>query len=162
MTNRIRWAATTAALAGLLMQVACSQSQVITTLDLVVTAADTAVTVLQATGTLPPGTASLITGYLNQVTAGVQFATTELASSDSNAVKASKIVGYFAMIAVPNLPPGTVQTVVAVVQAVANAVANFLATLPNMSLTAADQKALPMVAAHNIKVRFKLILVNRN
>jgi len=148
-------------LGALLFQVGCSQSQVTTTLDLVVTAADAAVSVLQSTGTLPPGTASLITGYLGQVTTGVEFATTELASTDSTAVKAAKITQEFAMIVVPNLPPGTGAAIVSVVASVAQAVANFLSTLQTVAMTSADKQVLPKIARHNAMVRAKLIIVHK-
>ena len=118
-----------AAFALTLSMVACSQSQVTETLSLVVTAADAAVSVLEAGGQIPAPVATQITNYLAEVTTGVQFATTELASSDSDALKASKIAQEFATISAPNLPPGIGAAIGATVQAVASAVTNFLATV---------------------------------
>lgn len=173
MTKRSR-AILAAILAGTLALASCSQSQVTVTLDLVVTAADVAVSTLQSTGALPPGTATVIQGYLGSVTTAVSFATTELASADTGAVKASKIAAEFAMLAVPNLPAGTPQVIGETLQAVASAIANFLATLPTVAGTgplvakadgtAAPTKAqvkiaqgqLDKIAGHNAKVRAKL------
>ena len=156
---------------------ACSQSSVTLTLDLIVTAADAAVGVMQSTGQIPPGTATMITNYLGDLTTAVDFATTELASSDTAAVKAAKIAQEFAMIAAPNLPPGTASAIVSTIQAVAKAVANFLASVQTaalniqavpaganafagksgtLKLNSADMKALPKIKARNAVVKAKL------
>ena len=148
---------------------ACSQSQVTETLDLVIAAADAAVSVLA------PGTAALITPYLSEVSAAVDFATTELASDDSAAIKAAKIAQQFATIAAPNLPPGTAQVIVQAVAAVGKAVITFLGSL---QATGADLQSTPVganaffaggakslkvsknklaqIAVHNAKLRAKL------
>lgn len=131
-----------AAIGLALFQLACSQSQVTETLSLVVTAADAAVSVLEAGGQIPAPVATQITNYLGEVTSGVQFASTELASADSAALKASKIAQEFATISAPNLPPGIGAAIGATVQAVASAVTNFLSTV-NHAAVAANAVSVP-------------------
>lgn len=169
----IRRAALLAAAGLTLGLVACSQSQVTETLALVVTAADAAVTTLQATGQIPPGTATLITNYLSEVSTGVSFATMELASTDSSALKASRIAQEFASITVPNLPVGTATAIGATVAAVVSAVSNFLATIQPAaaSLTAAGaptpkqikvaKSALSKIDSQNAQLKLRLAQLPR-
>lgn len=113
----------------LLSLTACSGNQVTTTLQLVVAAAEAAVDTLGSTGSLSQDVVQQVDGYLLATSDGVQFATDELASSDTPAVKASKIAQKFAGISAPNLPPGTPQTVLAVVSSVSKAILSFLSTV---------------------------------
>lgn len=114
---------------AILSLTACSGNQVTTTLQLVVVAAEAAVDTLGSTGSISQDVVQQIDGYLLATSDGVQFATDELASTDAPAVKASKIAQKFAGITAPNLPPGTPQTVLAVVSAVSKAVLTFLSTV---------------------------------
>jgi hypothetical protein len=109
--------------------VGCGTSQVVSTLDAVVASAQAAVSVLGAAGQIPPGTVALIDTYLKAVSQAAMFASTEINSSDSTAVRITKIVQQFAMITAPNLPAGTAQNIVAVIQAVTQAIASFLTNL---------------------------------
>ncbi|MGH7484617.1 MAG: hypothetical protein ACREMY_03300 [bacterium] len=120
-------AAVLAALALLLA--ACGTSSVVTALEAVVATAETAVSVLSATGQIPAPVATEINIYLGDVGTAAAFAASELASTDSTAVKVTKIIQQFSMIAAPSLPPGTAQTIIAVVQAVTTAIAKFLAQI---------------------------------
>lgn len=162
-------------LAGAIALVGCSQSQVTITLDLVVTAADVAVSTLETTGQIPAPIANEVTSYLGQVTTAVDFATTELATTDTAAIKATKITSEFAALALPQLPPGGPAAIVATINAVAQAIGKFLATIQTTSaqletpgalafagssgsakLNSADKKALPKIAARNAAVKAKL------
>jgi hypothetical protein len=108
---------------ALLFQASCGGNAVTETLALVVSAASAAIDVAD------PALAPVVTPYFTGVTNAVDFATTELASADSGAVKAAKIAQEFAQVAAPNLPVGTAQTVVLSIEAVATAVQNFLKTI---------------------------------
>lgn len=168
-----------AAIGLALFQLACSQSQVTETLSLVVTAADAAVSVLEAGGQIPAPVATQITNYLGEVTTGVQFASTELASADSSGLKASKIAQEFATISAPNLPPGIGAAIGATVQAVASAVTNFLSTVTSAASASnaistpyaesfagkvkmkAAKKDLDKIAAHNAAVKARLAALRK-
>lgn len=108
---------------ALLFQTACGASQVTETLSLVVAAASAVIDVTN------PALAPVIAPYLTDVTNAVDFATTELASADSGALKTDKIAAKFAMIVQPSLPSGTASTVVLAIEAVTHAVSNFLTTI---------------------------------
>jgi len=156
---------------ALLFETACGQSQVTETLALVVAAASAAIDVAD------PALAPVVAPYLTGVTNAVDFAATELASTDTDAVKAAKIAQEFASVAAPNLPPGTALTIVTVIGAVATAVKNFLGTVAATSATlegnaayvesfaakgkglkmsSADQKAIAKIQVENAKARAKL------
>lgn len=137
---------------------ACGTNQVITTLETVVTASETALNVLAATGAIPAATVTIADAYLKSVDQAAVFAAQELQSSDSPALKITKIVQQFAMIAQPNLPPGTAQTIVSIIQAVTTAVENFLksiqpasataaAKIPNFKFSASDLERLKAIQA---------------
>lgn len=108
-----------------LLLVACSSSTLITSLQLVEDAVTVAIPVLQAAGVDPAALAQAQT-YLTAVETATTQATTELASTDTAAVKAAKIASYFAAAVAPDI--GNAQ-VAAVVRAVAAAVQSFLALL---------------------------------
>jgi hypothetical protein len=160
--------------------VSCGQSDVTLTLDLVVTAADAALTTLEGSGQVSASTAGQVNSYLTQVTNAVTFTTTELASSDSDAIKSTKIAAEFASVIAPNLPGGTALEIVAVVGAVAKSVTNFLALMSSTSaqlrsaegnaffaaakgwkLSKGDQKALPKIAAKAAALRKRLQSVKK-
>ncbi len=160
--------------------VGCGQSDITLTLDLVITAADAALTALETTGQVSSGTAGQITNYLTEVTNAVDFTTTELASSDSDAIKAGKIAQEFATVIAPNLPAGTPLVIATVIAAVAKSVTNFLAVMTTTSaglqstegnaffaahkgwkLTKGDQKALPKIRAKAQALKTKLATVKK-
>lgn len=133
----------------------CGSGTVVTALELVTAASEAAVSTLEAAGQITPGTAIQIDSYLANVSAATQFAATELQSTDTTALKVSKIAAQFAGIAVPNLPPGTAQAIVTAIQAVANAVSKFLvqiqpppapsAKLPVLAFSSKDQVKLEAI-----------------
>jgi hypothetical protein len=134
-TKTILWFALVGAL---LFQTACSSSAVTDTLALIVAASNAAIDVSD------PSLAPVVAPYLTDVTNAVDFATTELASADSGAVKATKIAQEFATMAAPTLPSGTAQTVVLSIEAVATAVQNFLKTI---AASSAELQATPTGAS---------------
>lgn len=159
--------------AGLsLALVACSNS-VTTGLELTVAAAEAAVNTISALnpGAIPPATAAALTGYLDSVLNFAEFATTELASSDSGAIKAAKIASEGAKLAAPDLAAGSPAVVVAVIRSVSDAVLKFLASVQGAQaqlvaagsgLAFADPPAkkgkvpkLPAADAEKLKVRIR-------
>jgi Na+-transporting NADH:ubiquinone oxidoreductase subunit NqrC len=113
--------------------VACTSSSLIVSLQLVTDAVEVAIPVLAAAG-VDPAALTLVQNYLTAVSTATQQATTELASTDTTAVKAGKIASYFAAAIAPEI--ANVQ-VSAVVKAVAAAVQEFLALLNPAPVTAA-------------------------
>jgi hypothetical protein len=123
--------------------VGCSSSAV-RDLQLVVAGGEAVVAALESAGTIPAPAAALINTYMGQVSAFVSFSTTELASSDSPAVKASKIAAEAVGISKPDLPSGTPTLVATSIQAVASALANFLS---NIAATSAQLSVSPQFAS---------------
>jgi hypothetical protein len=128
-----------ATLALCLGLVACSQSQVTVTLDIAVTVADTLVGALETTGTIPPPVAALIEDFTTKFSNDAAFAITEFGSSDSTALKFSKVIAQFADICPagagaqcvgPVLPSGIPSTIGIIIEQLAKAITNFLATMP--------------------------------
>jgi hypothetical protein len=117
----------TRALIGALIfsMVACG---VIDTLNIVVVSADALVSALQASGEINPAQGALITTYVNAVLAGANCAATESASTDSDALKATKITECFVQAANAQalLPPGLPTVIVSAIGAVATALENYL------------------------------------
>jgi hypothetical protein len=111
--------------AGAIALVGCGVSAVTLALDAVVAAAETAAELPN-----PPA-------YVGQIADAAIFAADELASSDSVALKVSKIAGEFAAIAVPSAAAGSP------VALIAQAVTNFLALLNTSS---AQLERLPVYA----------------
>jgi hypothetical protein len=101
--------------------------------------------VIAAAVGLDPATTQLISTYLAGVSTAVEQTATILASSATAAQKALEIAAAFAAVPIPNLPAGTVSTVVAVVQAVITAVENFLkATVPASGPTASRKPTVSL------------------
>ena len=138
------------ALSGFL--VGCGTSSIVTALEAVIAAAEAAVATLGAVGTIPPATVTLLENYLTSVSEATAFASTELASNDSPAVKATKIIQQFAMIAAPILPPGTAQVVVDVIQAVTKAIANFLSQIEAPKTATANLSKLTLSDSDRAKL----------
>jgi hypothetical protein len=162
------------AVIALLFQTACSQSQITLTLGLVDTAVET---VLNAAA---PQDAALVNPYLTGVTDAVSYATTEWATADSAALKFTKIAAQFALIAQPDLPPGTPATVIADAGLVTKAVETFLASIETTTaaitatpagaqaffapaasakapkLSRGDKQAIPKIVAKNALLKARL------
>ena len=85
-----------AAVAAMAVMAGCSQNQVLATLEASVAATETVVEALAVSGQIPPLAASAIEHAIAQLPAAYKQTTAELASTDSNALKAVKIAGYFA------------------------------------------------------------------
>jgi hypothetical protein len=81
---------------AMVVMAGCSQSQILVTLEASVAATEVLVGTLAVTGKIPPDTAVAITGAIAQLPAAYQATTTELASTDSDAIKAVTIAGYYA------------------------------------------------------------------
>jgi hypothetical protein len=92
-----------AVMAALLVASACSLSTLTTSLNAVVVSADAALAVLGVSGTIPAPTVALATNYLTAVAQATNLTATEIASSDTDAVKASRITDIWAQAALPNL-----------------------------------------------------------
>jgi hypothetical protein len=108
--------------------IGCSTAEVVNSLDTVANVAAVAVPIIFATGAVPldAATQTAIVGYLQSVNTAVIQTGAELQTTDVTQVKASKIVGYFAVAVAPNLPAGTPQAVATAVSAVSGAVTSFL------------------------------------
>jgi hypothetical protein len=112
-----------------LLLTGCTTPQITTTLQAVVDAVGIATPIILNAAGVPAATSTLVTAYLGAVDTAVAETGTELASSDSSAVKADKIVQYFTQAGLqlgPNLPAGTPTLVVQLVNEVAQAVQGFL------------------------------------
>ncbi len=111
-------------LALCLALIGCSPSQVVATLQAVVVATEAAVAALSASGVVIP---SSVMAYLQAVNTATGCASTEIASTDTDAQKAVKIAACFTSAVKPVVPAGTPALIVGVIQSVDAAVAAFLA-----------------------------------
>jgi hypothetical protein len=140
------------------MTVACSQSQLITTLNAAVTAAEIAIPVIGAAVGLPPTTLTAILTYLKLVSTFTGEAATILAGTGT-AVQKSLLISEAAITITKGcncVPPGTPTEVVTVVEAVVNAVGQFLANFPTV-------KPLPpgtIVGGAPVKVNAATVKIN--
>lgn len=75
-----------------LLNVGCSQSEILTTLTLVVTSAEIAIPVIGAAAGIPPPVIALISTYLQSVAAFTSQASDILAGAGTSAEKAAKIL----------------------------------------------------------------------
>lgn len=150
-----------------LCTVACSSSNLVPLLDATVSAADAAVAELASSGTIDPAAAQKITNYLGQVATAASEASTELASSDSTAVKTEKITADFAAIVVPdvaNLSPAlaaSIRAVDAAVQAFVSALTSANAQIEahgvqNAQIGVRDRLRLEAIKRHAESVISKL------
>lgn len=118
-----------------LLMTGCSATQVTTTISLVVTSAQATFPLVAQEAKLDSTTTTQINGYLTGLQACVVQVNVIEAGTDTNAVKAAKIVAAFAAVTKPNLPPGTPQTVAAIVDTVATAAEAFLVQFQPTSVT---------------------------
>lgn len=144
----------------------CTPGAVTSALDKVVSAVELALPLLSFAG-VPAPVIVLAQGYLQSVSAAVNETTTELASTDTSAVKAAKIASYFAAAIVPVLPAGTPPIVAQLLQAVSDAVAAFLkhiaggqtlvaGKVPEIKVTMRDRAALAKIKERNAQNIAKL------
>ena len=87
--------------------IACTSSQLTVSLNVVSDAAAAAAVtapILAASNVIPTASANLIVTYAGEISAVVVKVDAELATADSDAVKASTIVADFAAIVVPSIP----------------------------------------------------------
>jgi hypothetical protein len=124
-----------------LFMVACQQSSVITTLEAAISAAEVALPVIGAATGIPASTMAHIVTYLEAVNAATLQAAAILAAPGTSAEKAAAILKAFSTASAGlQVPPGTPQAVVTVVDAVVQAVLDFLnnfhhVTLPNVAIS---------------------------
>lgn len=85
----------------------CSQGDILKTLEASVAATEVLVTALEVAGKIPAPIATVIENAIATLPDAYTQTAAELASTDSNAVKALKIAGYFAnaTVALKALPP---------------------------------------------------------
>lgn len=123
----------------------CSQNQVLVTLEASVAATEALVGALAIAGEIAPGTAVEITGAIAQLPAAYQETTTELASADSDAVKAMTIAGYYAntLASLQAVPPDA-QVYAAMI---AGSIEAFLSTLAQTQAQAAQMNVKARTAA---------------
>jgi hypothetical protein len=111
-------------------------------------AANITVPVLEASGVLPSGIGNIILAYTAAISDAAASASTELVSSDPPAEQASKIIAYFAAVAVPVLGP----TVGPEVQSIVNAISAAVNLFVNQFKSPAAQKAIKSGALDHQKL----------
>jgi hypothetical protein len=105
---------------------------VINYLDIAVKATEAALPIIAAaTGMSPQLTQSLET-YVADADQALQLAAQEQGSTDTDQVKAAKILAFFAGLNIPNLN-GAPSPVVSIIQTIAGDIANYLATYKTIS-----------------------------
>ena len=108
------------AAATMLTQTGCTGSQILTTLEGSVAATELLVAALAANNTIPADIAGPLEGAIADVPAAYTQTAAEIASSDTNAIKALKITAYFAnsLQALKVLPPAAQVYAVPVINAI--------------------------------------------
>ena len=115
-----------------LFLVGCSTTPVISALNGVVVAtevASVAIPALASSGVIPPPIALLVQAYIGAAGQAASQSAAELKSSDTNSIKASKIISIFATIAVPVIPSDADPRVAAYIQGISAAINAFIAIL---------------------------------
>jgi hypothetical protein len=107
----------------------CPAATPLEALDVVVTAAQVAIPALASAGAISSEDSDKILAYLSAVNTAAGQAATELASSDSSALKATKIAGFFAAAAKPVLSGAASQKVITIVQGIDAAVSALLVNI---------------------------------
>jgi hypothetical protein len=154
--------ATLSILMLLLFTAGCTSNQVITSLDVAVTATEVALPIVAgATGMSPALTASIMT-YLQDADQALALAAQEQSSSDSDQVKAAKILAFFASVKIPNLagaPAAVVQAIQTIASDIAKYLANYQPTPPgtsfNLKPSSNDRLKLDGIRARALAVREK-------
>lgn len=125
------------------MALAGCSSSAVRDLELVVAGSEAVVAALESVGTIPAPIAAAVNVYMGQLSAFVDFATTELASTDTAAIKASKIAAEAATVAGPDLPPGTPALIATSISAVVTALATFLGNIHTTASLASEDLPPP-------------------
>ncbi len=142
MRSLIKTGSAVAVLLACLLLVGCSSSAV-RDLQLVVAGSEAVVAALESVGTIPAPMAAAINVYMGQVSSFVTFATAELASTDTAAVKTSKLAAEAATVSKADLPPGTPALIATAIQAVATSLATFLGNIQTASNLASEDLPPP-------------------
>ena len=137
---------TAAVLVICIMTVSCSPSTSIQRLNNIINAVEAVFPVVAATAGLPDTTVQQVMSYLASVSTAAGQASTILQNGQSPAMQATEIAKAFAGIIAPQLPPGTPQTVISVVQSVASAVQAFLAWYDPTKLQATGNKPFQLTS----------------
>lgn len=148
-------------LVGALMLTSCGQSSITKELQLVIAGVEAVLPLIPG---VTPDAAVKINTYLSAVSDGAEYATVELASADSEILKASRIAAKFASIAAPVLPAGTAQAILTDIENVAAAVQRFLSVIQAapvtaraagqpVQLTKGDLAALPKLHARAVALQ---------
>lgn len=141
--NTVKAAPLIVLLAGL---AACTISNIVQSLNLVVGAASVAVPVIQSlagAGNLDPATAQQIAQYLSAVSDATAQTAAELQTTDPQALKITKITGYYATIVAPALGNRISPEARAAIGAVVAAVNSFLSQLKTTQTAAAVRGMKP-------------------
>jgi ABC-type phosphate transport system permease subunit len=117
----------------------CGQNQILATLEASVSATEVLIGALEAGGKIPPSVATEIEDAIAQLPDAYQETTLELASTDSDAVKAVTIAGYYAAtLAALQVVPEEAKAYAA---AIAGSIEAFLSTLAQAQTPAAHTTA---------------------
>lgn len=106
---------------------ACTSNNVVTALEAVIAAAEVALPLIP---NIPPADRTLAETYLQDASAGVSCASTELLTADAPVVKAAKLASCFASLNYAGLPP-VAQTIVVAVNAAIQAFLSNYAISPS-------------------------------
>lgn len=146
------------ALVSLGLSTACSGSTaVLASLKATVVAADAGLAVLSAAGAIPPTAATLAENYLASVSTAVSATATELASSDTVAIKDSKVAEIWAKAVLPDIPglPSVVSIALKAVEAAVNTFLGQMNVVPSTAAIKAHAIGLPVDVANSVvKVNF--------
>lgn len=145
-----------------LMMTGCTSSQVTTSVQTVVTLIDAVLPLVMKTAgpslKISPELQKQILAYADSLDSAVALMSTELASTDTDQVKASKIVGYFSEAAVPHMPEGTPKEIASLVNQLSKAVGDVLLQFKSKTVSASrngqisyDTKPLKTIAPDDIK-----------
>jgi hypothetical protein len=118
------------ALLLILLLAGCSTTPLSKTLNDIEEATDVAtiaIPALEASGVLQTGIGNIVLAYSSAISMAASQASTELLSSNSPAIQAEKIIGYFAAVATPALGPNVSAEVQAIISAISSAVNIFVA-----------------------------------
>jgi outer membrane lipoprotein SlyB len=135
-----------------LVLVGCGASTAIENLQLAVDAVTAALPIIGTISGIPPATITRVTTYLDATNQALAQSASILAAPGTDAQKTAQIVGAFAGIAEPVVPP-QYAAIAGLVQTIARDVASFIASLPPATATtttalSADQRArLAKIAA---------------
>jgi type III secretory pathway lipoprotein EscJ len=116
------------AAAVILTCTACSQNDVVTSLQLSVDAASVALPIVAQSAGITPALENQLEAYLQATNTAISQASTILAGTGTPQQKSAAIVAAFSTDAVPVMPAGTPLAVVQAIQAVSQDVAKFLQT----------------------------------